>query len=216
MTVSFPRESPGPRGASVAVLPWRGDDVELLRRLQADPDVGAALFYDRFSGMVDGLVWRLLGADADHEDMVQQVFLKLLSNVRLLREADSLRGWVQSVTVNHVRSEFRKRSVRRLFALSAARAPRPYLDGAARVEERDLLWRLYRELDAMPGAERLAFSLRHIEQKSLVETAELCECSLATVKRRLSKAQRRLSAFCARYPELAERMSRAEREVDDE
>src|SRR5262245_39549454 len=104
-----------PRSGSVHVIGWRGDDAELLRRLETNPEVGAALLHDRYAADVNRLVWRLLGADADHDDLVQQVFIRLIKSAHLVREAEKLRGWVQTVTINTVYSELRKRGVRRLF-----------------------------------------------------------------------------------------------------
>jgi RNA polymerase sigma-70 factor, ECF subfamily len=195
--------------ASVRVLGFRGSDAELLQRLQSDRAAGAALLHDRFAKDVNGLVWRLLGADQDHDDIVQQVFCKLLLSAGSVRDPSKLRGWVQSVTVNAVYSELRKRGVRRLFMSRQLEQPRPYFDAMSHSESRDLLARLYRELDRMPAAERVAFSLRYIEEKPLVVVAELCECSLATIKRRLQRANKRFAALCSRYPELSERLERA-------
>jgi RNA polymerase sigma-70 factor (ECF subfamily) len=199
----------------VKVLPFRGTDAELLIRLQADPEAAAAALHDRFAREVNALVWRLLGADQEHHDIVQDIFIKLLTSCKSVREADKLGGWVQRVTVNTVYSELRKRGVRRLFLAEQQVAPSRAFDQTAHVESRDLLARVYGELGRMGAAERVAFSLRYIEQKPLSEVAELCDCSLATIKRRLRKATIRFAAMCDRFPELANRFNPAFAEDSD-
>lgn len=202
-----------PARGDVRVLAWRGDDAVLLEQLRKDPQRGVALLHDRFAGVVNRLVWRLLGADQDHDDLVQQVFIQLITNVHRVREAEKLRSWVQSVTVNLVYSELRKRGVRRLF-IAQARDEERFTDAVSSMESRDLLERIYGALDRMPAKERVVFSLRYIEEKPLKEVAELCECSLATAKRRLKRANERFAVFAGKYPELAARLAVA-REDDE-
>jgi RNA polymerase sigma-70 factor (ECF subfamily) len=191
----------------VKVLGFPGDDAELLRRLQTNPRGGAALLHDRFASEVNRLVWRILGADADHDDLVQQVFYQLITSVHRVREPEKLRGWVQTVTVNAVYSELRKRGVRRLFLAGQAHEPERFVDVSSSLESRELLRHIHEVLEQMPAGERVVFSLRYIEERPLKEVAELCDCSLATAKRRLQKANKRFSKFAEKHPELSKRIS---------
>ena len=46
------------------------------------------------------------------------------------------------------------------------------------------------QLQTVPPDDRIAWTLRHVERHRLEAVAELCGCSLATVKRRILRAQR--------------------------
>jgi len=59
-------------------------------------------------------------------------------------------------------------------------------------EEQALLRSLFATLDTLPVDDRIAWSLRHIQGETLPEIARLVGCSLATVKRRIQRAQNRL------------------------
>ena len=63
-------------------------------------------------------------------------------------------------------------------------------------------------LDTLPADERIAFALRYIDERPLLEVAEACDCSLATIKRRLSKAEQRFTRLAQRDTVLAERLAR--------
>ncbi len=185
---------------------------ELLRlALAGDPRTGALLF-DLCEGQVNRLVWRVLGADMDHDDLVQQVFVALLAGLRRLRDPAALRGWVAAVTINTVRSEIRRRRVRRMLfgdeprAFDLAEAP------PSSLAERELLQRTYAALERLPADERIAFALRFIDEQPLAEIAASCDCSLATIKRRISAAQSRFQRIAARDPVLAERLRDGKRE----
>lgn len=191
-------DRPVPR-LSAAAPPSTGELLELMR---TDPARGAPLFYDRFQGEVNRLVWRLLGADPDHDDVVQQVFLIALRRVSQVREADKLLLWVRSITVNSVYDEIRKRRTRRLFLRDASQGE-VHRSLVHDVEVRDFLMRAKRVLDRMPTAERMVFLLHVLEGKTLPEISELCGYSVATAKRRLNRANERFEKLVGREPELA-------------
>lgn len=212
---SQPKEGPGaPAGSSpeaVPVLPWRGSKAQLLARLRGGGPEAGALLFDLFSDDVNRVVRRVMGQDRDHDDLVQEIFYQLLSSVSRLRDADRLRAWVMQVAVNTLRSEIRRRRVRRLvFAPRPADPARVRTTGADH-DGRALLQRTYALLDRLPANERIAFTLRHVDERPLQELAELCGCSLATIKRRLARAERRFERLASRDPDLADRLSRGRR-----
>ena len=51
---------------------------------------------------------------------------------------------------------------------------------------------VYGALDGLPARERVAWTLRHVEGESLEQVALLCDCSLATAKRRIASAHEKL------------------------
>ena len=61
-------------------------------------------------------------------------------------------------------------------------------DESASPEQRAMLSAVYRILDRLPVNQRLAWTLRYVEGEQLERVAELCNCSLATVKRRIKAA----------------------------
>ncbi|MDC0670128.1 RNA polymerase sigma factor [Nannocystis radixulma] len=183
--------------------------ASLLELAQAgDPRTGEALF-DLVGAQVNRLVWRVLGADEDHDDLVQQVFVALLAGLTRVREADALRGWVAAVTVNTVRSEIRRRRVRRWFGMQAPADEAVHTPTASH-EARELLERTYAVLARLPADERIAFALRFIDEQPLGDVAAACNCSLATVKRRISAAQARFRRLAERDPMLAEHLRELE------
>ena len=111
------RETARPANSQVAqlrVMPWRGTDEELLTLLRRGGEVAGAALYDRYAPTIRRLVWRLLGGDEEHDDVVQQVFLHALSSMGTLRDPEALEGWLVGITVNTVRREIRGRRFRPL------------------------------------------------------------------------------------------------------
>lgn len=177
-------------------------DAALAAMLRSGSREAAAAVYDRFSVQVNRWVWRLLGADHEHHDIVQQVFVRILRAGHRLRSADSLGAWVHAITVNTVHGELRRRQVRRFFWRESVASPL-HGDFVREVEMRDLLVRAKSVIERLPPGERIAFVLHHVEHHSVPEIAELCGYSLSTAKRRLARATRRFQAIVAASPELS-------------
>lgn len=202
-------QSHGPQESSLSAS---GDhdatsDTALADLLRSGSQQAAGAVYDRFSGLVNRWVWRLLGADAEHDDIVQQVFVRIFRAAPRLRESDKLAGWVHAITVNTVHGELRRRQVRRFFWRNSAPAML-HGDFVREVEMRDLLVRAKGVIEKLPPAEQIAFMLHYVDHHSTAEIAELCGYSLSTAKRRLAGATRRFESIVAASPELSRLLPR--------
>lgn len=153
-------------------------------------------FFTRYEAMVNRLVWRMLGADAAHDDVVNVAFEAMVRRVRDVRSPGALDAWVRAVTVNAARMELRRRRWRRLFTRQLEDdevLAHPDLSVPDEAERERLRW-LYRALDGLSADDRNMLVLRHLEGLELTEVAEALGCSLATLKRRLARAEARLAA----------------------
>jgi RNA polymerase sigma-70 factor, ECF subfamily len=188
---------------------------ELVCLAQGDPLAGLAELHKRFATSVNRLVWRLLGPDADHDDLVQQVFFAMLTSIGQLRDPDKLEVWVRTVTVNAVRQELRRRSVRRLFWTEQKKVQR-FGDLVGEVESRELLSQCVAVLDKIPVSQRIVFILHFVEGYSLKEIADMCGYSHITAKRRLKAATLRFRALLQRRPDLLKRLPSEGNDEDEE
>lgn len=179
------------RGASSkerSTPPQTLSDSELAV-LARDKDVRAAtLIWDRYAGLVRGVLYRSLGPGHEIEDLVQDVFIGFFRNVASLRETASLKPFLVGIAVRTALTELRKRRVRRWIRLSTdGLLPEMAADTDPRAKE--AVRRLYAVFNELSDRERMAFVLRHAEGHELTETAALLGVSLATVKRVLQRAE---------------------------
>src|SRR5690606_8056656 len=133
------------------------EGAALVSQILEDPERGLAGLYERYSRDVNRLVWRLLGPDGEHEDIVQQVFLQMMRSIATVRTPERLGFWVRSITVNVVRSELRRRSVRRIFSRDQALQDERSGDLVVDVESREFVMRSREVLDKLPEKERTVF-----------------------------------------------------------
>lgn len=153
--------------------------------------------YDLYAPYVAAIGLRLLGRDSEIEDLVQDVFVEAAGSLQKLREPEAVRGWLATLSVRVARRRIRRRRLRSFIVGGNSADYSSLVDPGASPQERLLLTRCYEALDELPANQRLAWVLRNIEGESLAIVAERCECSLATAKRHLQRAQTQLQrAVC--------------------
>ncbi len=186
---------------NLRALPQPLPDAELIELVMSGRPEAAGRLYDRFARDIHRMVHRLLAIDTEHDDVVQEIFIKAWQLIAKgkVRNPESLSAWMRSVATHTVYKEIRSRYVRRRYF----RFQEPPETAAiiASEDERELLTIAYRIAAELGPAEQLVFALRHFDQRRLVEVAEMSRCSLATAKRRIARAEQQFLTRAARYPE---------------
>jgi RNA polymerase sigma-70 factor, ECF subfamily len=202
--VSTPRPHPLPRAADIRVLPTPAlSDAELAELAKTGSPKAASLIWHRYSTMVRGMLRRSLGPSNDVEDLVQEVFMGFFQSVKDLRDPAAMRSFLIGITLRTAGSSLRRKRVRRWLHLTDTGSAPDVAGAPEDTDAKEALARLYGVLDKIDDQGRLAFVLRHFEGYELTEVAESLDCSLATIKRKLAKAQERVHAMLARDPVLA-------------
>ncbi|MCK6552027.1 RNA polymerase sigma factor [Myxococcota bacterium] len=170
-------------------------DAELvLRALDGSAWAEAALCRNHARPLI-GVLTRLLGSAADADDVAQDAFVVALRTLDRLRDASAFRPWLFRIATNLAKKRLRRRKLERLLGLAPA-AEDASLDALASTdvapEQRAELGLVARRLAKLPADLRLAWTLRFVEGYELTEVAAMCDCSLATIKRRLERASAEL------------------------
>ena len=178
------------------------DDAALARAITQGHPGAARVVWTRFSPLVRGLLVRTLGP-GDVEDHLQESLLRLFRHVGELRDPSALTQFVIGITLRVARSELRRRRYRRWLRLTPAgvlpEAGQPARDFAAR----EALTALYAILDRIDDDARIVFVMRYVQGEDLATISGCLGCSLATTKRRLASASKRIVALSRAQPALA-------------
>ena len=172
----------------IAVWASEVDEATLLERVRADDETAFTELYLRHARYIAGVVYSLLGDDAELDDVVQETFVDAQAGLAALEEPAAMRRWLVVIAIRRVHRLLGRRRVRRWITAKLAEiAPRASdpRDGR-RAED------LYDALDRIPAKMRVVWILARAGDMPLQEVADVCEVSLATVKRRLAFAETRL------------------------
>ena len=165
------------------------DDAGLVHAARHGDVSAKGAIFDRHATRVRKVLMRLLGPDRDLSDLLQDVFVMALRDLDKLADPTALGAWLAGIAVHVARHEIRRRTRWRWIKflpdddVPEVSGPDADTDGRAEVRA------VYRALDALPADERIAFALRFIDGMELTEVARHCDVSLATIKRRLQRAE---------------------------
>lgn len=191
--------------------PWEGDERALVAALQRGDALATAAFVERFCPYVQRILSRILGFDNELTDLVQDVLLSALEGIGDLRDPSALKVWLRRITVLSARTLLRRRRRRRWLQFSPDDELPDVPADLLNPEASEALARTYAVLARMAPDHRIAFTLRFIADLDLVDVAQSCGVSLATIKRRLQKAERSFLDAAARDPVLREQVERGGR-----
>jgi RNA polymerase sigma-70 factor (ECF subfamily) len=194
----------------VVELPIPETDAALVAALRSGRAEAGRTLFDRYGRDIERVLFRVLGPDTELADLLHDVFLVALTSISQVRDPSALRGWLTGIAVRKARKCIVKRQRWRIIQFFA---PTDMPEGEARVaplEVSEALRCTYEVLDRLPADERLAFALRHIDGMELTAVAAACGVSLATIKRRLSRAQRTFVRMAGDHEALAPWLARGE------
>jgi RNA polymerase sigma-70 factor (ECF subfamily) len=165
-------------------------DAELVAALNADLPWARRELWDRYAARVRRYLSAALGKpNAEVEDLTQEVFLRLFVGRGAIRRPEALGELTMAIAVRVLKWNLRARWVRRKVGLSRdGDLPDVVADRGPEEESRDALRRCGQILDALGTRERIAFTLRFMEELTMEEVAATMEVSLSTAKRLVNRA----------------------------
>jgi RNA polymerase sigma-70 factor (ECF subfamily) len=167
------------------------EDARLVLAARAGSRAAEEQLYLRHASKILRLATRLLRSTDDARDVLQDTFIFAFEELDGLLEPRALEGWLRSICVRLVHRRFRRHRLLELLGLELSAEDAKLEQQVATTagpEVRAELRLVDQLLDRLPTSEKVAWVLRHVEGLSLSETAEACNCSLATVKRRIAAA----------------------------
>ena len=169
-------------------------DAALVVAARAHEAWAREALFRRYAPMANGMALRLMGRDADVDDLVQESFASALRSLDRLENPNAFASWFGAIVVRTACKVLRRRRLARRLGLRDADS----IDVEALVSREappDVaaeLRAIYAVVEDLPADVRVPLVLRRVEEHSLDEIARLMGTSLATVKRRIAAGERLL------------------------
>lgn len=174
------------------------DWTSVVRRAKGLDAAAFDEIVDAYSGRLYGFFQRMLGGREEAEDLVQEVFVRVVKAVAEYREEGRFEAWLFRIAGNLVRDRLRREP--RESALGAdgqdnaldqeSWTGRHRFDAPDALERREDVDLLQKCLTKLPTVEREVILMRHYGELSFAEIAEYTAAPLGTV---LSRAHRGLA-----------------------
>jgi RNA polymerase sigma-70 factor (ECF subfamily) len=145
--------------------------------------------------LVYNVAHRVLGNEADAEDVTQEVLLRVLHKLDSFRGEGRLESWLHRVTVNaallHRRKSIRRRAREMDIPLAAQARENSaaHASPAQRLLDNEMHELIERAIARLPKMYREVYVLADIEELSNAEIAEILHLGVPAVKSRLHRAR---------------------------
>jgi RNA polymerase sigma-70 factor (ECF subfamily) len=185
------------------------DDAALVARLQVGDQAAYAQMVEEHASRIYRLALRMMGNEADAEDVLQETFLSAFKSIDKFRTQSSLGTWLYRIATNAALMRLRRNEPDQVSVDEPIERddgdlmPRQFFDFCCLPE--DTLLRdeareeMARAVDDLPVTLRSVFVLRDIEGLSTHETADALDLSISAVKSRLMRARLKLREQLSMY-----------------
>ncbi|MBI1824046.1 MAG: RNA polymerase sigma factor [Nitrospirae bacterium] len=178
------------------------EDLALLDRYDEGDEEAFTELVTRHQKSLYGAAYRMVGHSADAMDLVQQAFVKLLTQRSGFRQEASLKTWLYQILINlcrnHLRDSTRHQPVEveieEMGLVDSKTALDPLVEKAVRSEVRQAIRRL-------PERQQETLILRVYEELPFGEISRILGCHVGTVKANYHHAVRKLREFLKEKPE---------------
>ena len=175
------------------------EDVRLMRLVANGDTTAFEQLIERHQALVAGTVARMLGSNADVEDIAQQVFIRIWKSAGRYVARAKFTTWLLKITRNLVFNEMRraKRHPHLPVQIEPEAEEIPLKDETtaspdASLLQNELQQAIEKAIGLLPDTQRMALVLRRYEELSYEEIADVLELSVPAVKSLLFRARTEL------------------------
>jgi RNA polymerase sigma-70 factor (ECF subfamily) len=173
-------------------------DAALVRRVLAGDGGAYGILVDRHYERCARYAQHMLGNREDAEEAVQDAFVRAYRALGRYEEQERFGAWVMRIVVNRCRTAGARRQRReRVFAPldeMTVQVERATGNGSGGSDADGVAWReeIERALTQLAPEQREAFLLKHVEELSYEEMAEITGAGISALKMRVKRACERL------------------------
>jgi RNA polymerase sigma factor (sigma-70 family) len=167
--------------------------------------------YNEYSRYIYHLCLKLTRNTTEAEDLVQEVWVKVVRYEKSMNEVDHLKAWLTTITMNTFRDRYRKTVRRSKYMMNQPEqldvpvldlVPTNEISVEEKVEKVEITKIVQEKMNQLDAIYQKTLWYFYVEQFSLAEISEVMKVSIGTVKSRLFRAKARLKEIL-----LADEMS---------
>ena len=181
-----------------------GTDLKDLVELSKEGDQQAiAQLYDRTSKRAYYLAKQLVKDEDQAQDIVQDAYVKVFTNLLLLEQVENFQGWLNTIVVNRGKDYLKKKKPM-LFSQMVSEEDEGseldfedeggYFSPDQKVDYAETKRLIQGMIDRLPQEQRMAIVLFYLEEMPVKQIARVMECSEGTVKSRLNYGRKAIKA----------------------
>lgn len=183
--------------------------VQLMLAYQAGDEAAFDRLVEKYSGRIYALLTRFLGIGSGREDLLQEVFLRVIRSRERYQPNARLSTWLYRITFNLCVNERQRRGAKAALSLDKDRADdgtalRDRVDEAipapsSELEKQDIVGAVRAAIAELPDQQRMALILAKYEGLPYAEVAAALDSSEKAIKSMIHRARENLRRTLAPF-----------------
>jgi RNA polymerase sigma-70 factor (ECF subfamily) len=163
------------------------DDCQLMNELKRGDEAALEELIARHERRLFRIIYLLVRDPAEAKDLLQETFIRVFTRSKNWEPKAQPITWITRIAVNLALDKLRKRKRDKEIPINREKP-------SSRPSPHRILWGkevgrlIERAINSLPDGQREIFILKHFEDLSLKEIAEIRACALGTVKASLHQA----------------------------
>lgn len=180
---------------------WKSEEEQIIEGCIAGDRRIQKLLYDRYSPIMLGICMRYSKSQDEAEDIMQDGFIKVFTNIETFRKQGSFEGWIKRIMVNTALNHYHKSQKNLHQNIDDIREStiRDDSDPVQKVPYTQM--EMLKAIRSLPEGYSMIFNLYVFEKFKHREIAEQLNISVNTSKSQLSKARTYLQKSLAKIKE---------------
>jgi len=175
------------------------ENVEELRDFINGDDRAFAKLVNRYKERIFLVVLRIVRNRDEARDLAQDAFVKAYRNRQSFRADSSFYTWVYRIAVNLSLNYINRNRDRMAESIEDSDAKNFSIEPDLSIEQEELRNAIDRAIKDLPARQRTVFVLRHYEEKSHAEIAEMLAITEGAVKANYHQAIQKLKGSLGSY-----------------
>jgi RNA polymerase sigma-70 factor (ECF subfamily) len=167
-------------------------DQNMLHGCQAGNRRSQSQLYQAYASVMLGVCMRYASGLAEAEDILQEGFVKIFTNIGTFKGSGSLEGWIRRIIINTALNHIRQNAKFRMVDYTDEMPEHQDEDNEDAPLPNASAETLLQIIQNLPDGYRMIFNLYAIEHNTHKEIAEMLGITEGTSKSQLSKARRML------------------------
>lgn len=168
-------------------------DKELVSLCAKGAEMGYAQFYHRYSKLVFNSVYRLVVDLSEAEDLTQDIFVSIFSDIQKLQDIEQLGAWLKRVAINKSISHLRKKKVYFTDIENASIIDEGEELLIEKYELEDKIIEIQKAIENLPADARTIVNLFLFENIPQEEIANMLGISNTTVRSKYHRAKQKIA-----------------------
>ncbi len=175
-------------------------DLELIRLSGEKDQLAFRKLVNQYRSKVISLAYGFVKNQEESEDIAQDVFIKIWRKAESFKGESSVSTWINRITINSALNQLRKNKrisflhdISSFLNLSSSETPYKELVS----KERNNIF--YKAIGGLPENQGIALNLRHIQNFSYQEIAEIMNVSVSSIESLLFRAKKNLKKKLTKF-----------------